>query len=103
MNRVNQLVGIYHTGFIILLTLGIVFLAAAVFMFWKFDIRRIWTIRTGRAEKKSIREMEEATAMSGRFRTNKPYVPREKSRKLSSAIGAPLEKPVPPNQVGQVV
>ncbi len=64
----NDLINIFGTAFIICLVLGIVSLAASILLFFKFDIRGIYDLRTGRGAKRIIEKMEEINAMTGKLR-----------------------------------
>ena len=64
MQETEQLITLYHTGFIIFLILTILFAALSVLLFFLFKIRRVFDYLTGRAEKRTIRQMEEETGDS---------------------------------------
>lgn len=68
MRELERMIEIYHTGFIVCLILACVFFAAAAIMFFKFDIRRIIDMKTGRGARKSIQKMEEINAKTGKLR-----------------------------------
>ena len=81
---------IFNTIFIICLALAIVFFIVSVILFFLFDIRGIFNIKTGRAEKKRIKELEEANAKTGRLRGAKAGVITEKGEpKAQNAVQAP--------------
>lgn len=50
------------------MAIAVLGLASAVFIFFKFDIRSIVEIRTGRAARRTIEKMAQANAMTGRLR-----------------------------------
>jgi hypothetical protein len=84
---------VFGTAFVILLMLAIIFLLISVLLFFKFDIRGIWALKSGKAVKKSIQEIEESVAMSGNLRNKKlSMVPRD-SMELSREL-ARLQAPV---------
>lgn len=64
----EQLIGVYHTGFIVCLILTILFVALSVLLFFKLRIRDVFNFMTGRAEKMTIRRMEEENAKTGKLR-----------------------------------
>lgn len=68
MQETEQLITLYHTGFIIFLILTILFAALSVLIFFLFKIRRVFDYLTGRAEKRTIRQMEEENAQTGKLR-----------------------------------
>ena len=68
-------ISILQTGFIICLAFAIVFFIISVVLFFVFNIRLIFNIRTGRAKKKTIEEMK-----TGRLRA--------KGKSLTSKLGS---------------
>lgn len=70
MENAQSLIQIYNTGFIVCAGVTAVAFLSAVFMFFKFDIRTIFAIRTGRAERISIKKMEADNARTGTLRPN---------------------------------
>lgn len=68
MQELERMINIYHIASIVFLVLTIVFLALTVFLFFKFDIRKIIDIKTGRGERRSIQKMEEINARTGKLR-----------------------------------
>lgn len=74
MQETEQLIALYHTGFIICLFLTIIFAALSVFIFIKFKIRNVFDFITGRAQKRTIQQMEAENAQTGKLRTD-TYVP----------------------------
>lgn len=64
----EQLIGLYHTGFIVCLILTILFVALSVLLFFKLRIRDVFNFMTGRAEKMTIRRMEEENVKTGKLR-----------------------------------
>lgn len=74
MQETEQLIALYHTGFIICLILTILFAALSVFIFFMFKIRRVFDFLTGRAEKRTIKQMEEENAQTGKLRQD-TYIP----------------------------
>lgn len=74
MQETEQIIAIYHTGFIICLCLTILFAVLSVVIFFRFKIRRVFDFLTGRAQKRTIRQMEEENAQTGKLRQD-TYVP----------------------------
>lgn len=68
MQELERMINIYHTAYIVCLVFAIVFLVLTVFLFFKFDIRKIIDIKTGRGAKRSIQKMEEINARTGKLR-----------------------------------
>lgn len=77
---------ILHTGFIICLAFTVVFFIISVVLFFAFNIRLIFNIRTGRAKKKTVEEMQKANSETGRLRYN--------GRTLTSKLGNNSPAPV---------
>lgn len=68
MDKGQALIEIYRTCFYISAAVTVLGLASAVFLFFKFDIRTIFEIRSGRAARRTIQKMEQANAATGRLR-----------------------------------
>ena len=68
MQELERMINVYHTAYIVFLVLTIVLFCLTVFMFFKFDIRKIVDMKTGRGKKKSIQRMEEINAQTGKLR-----------------------------------
>lgn len=68
MEETQQLISLFHTGFIICLVLTILFAALSIFLFFFLRIRNVFDNMTGRAEKRTIRMMEEENAKTGKLR-----------------------------------
>ena len=63
----EKLVGVFGTLSVVCFVLAAVFAILAVTMFFIFDIRNIFDMRTGRAQKRIITEMEKENALTGRL------------------------------------
>lgn len=76
MQELERMISIYHVAFIIFLILTIVFLVVSVVLFFRFDIRGIFDMRTGRGARKTIQKMQELNDQTGKLRqdviTNTP-------------------------------
>lgn len=68
MQGSEQLIAVYHAAFLIFLCLAVLFAAVSVFLFFKFRIRDVLDFITGRGEKRTIRQMEEENAKTGKLR-----------------------------------
>ena len=68
MESSERLIELYRMGFIICLCLAAVFLLLSIFFFFKFRIRDVFDFLSGRAEKKSVKQMEEKNAKTGKLR-----------------------------------
>lgn len=68
MGEIEKMISFYHLGFQVCAGLAAFFFILAVFMFFKFKIPEIFAIRTGRAIRRTVRQMEELNAMTGRLR-----------------------------------
>lgn len=73
MQKLEQMINIYHTAFIIFLVLTILFLLLSVFLFFKLNIREIYDMRTGRGARRKIQEMEEINERTGKLREDVVY------------------------------
>lgn len=68
MQELEQLIKIYHAAFIAFLVLTVVFFVTSVILFFKFNIRGIFDMKTGRGAKKTIQKMKELNAQTGKLR-----------------------------------
>lgn len=64
----QALIQIYRTGFFICAGIAALGLALSILFFFRFRIRDIWAVRTGRAQKKAVHDMQEASRNEGRMR-----------------------------------
>ena len=99
MGDTEQLIGLYHTGFMICLALTILFIALSIFLFFKLKIRDVFNILTGRAQKRSIRMMEEENAKTGKLRRD--YVPTNTSSDLYTTPSGGIRLPSTSAQSGR--
>lgn len=63
-----DLISVLNIGFIICLSMAILFFIVSVVLFFLFDIRTIYMIRSGRAQAKTVKEMQEINSSTGRLR-----------------------------------
>lgn len=93
MQELEQIIKIYHTAFIIFLVLTIIFLGISVLLFFRFNIRNIYDLRTGRGAQKTIQKMEEINAQTGKLRQDiTPPTPSTLSGR--DRISAPTIEPI---------
>ncbi len=64
----SRVINMLHTGFIVCLVLAIVFFLISVLLFFVFDIKNVFMVRTGRAAKKEIRKLQDENFNTGRLR-----------------------------------
>lgn len=97
MDKAVSLIRIYQICFYICLLVTVLGLANAIFLFFRFNVRGIMEIRTGRAAKKTIRKMAEANAATGRLRPVEMDFTTGglHSGETGSTATAPLKSPVP--------
>lgn len=88
MQELERMISIYHAAFITFLILTVVFFIVSVILFFRFNIRGIFDMRTGRGAKKTIQKMQELNDQTGKLRqdiiTNTPV-----SLSPSQRISAP--------------
>lgn len=68
MQQSEQLINIFHVGFIICLCLAVVFAIVSIILFFRLRIRDVFDFLTGRAQKRSVKQMEEENAKTGKLR-----------------------------------
>lgn len=61
------LIVVFRNGYYISMAVAIIGFAVSVFLFFKYDIRTIWQIKTGRAERQRVRDLENASRNEGRM------------------------------------
>lgn len=98
MQGSEQLIAIYHAGFIICMCLAGVFAALSIFFFFKFKIRQVFDFLTGRAQRRTVRQMEEENAKTGKLRedyysaSTSSDLDQTQSGSISETGKAPTEK-----------
>lgn len=89
----SNLSSVFDTCFWICLSFTILFLVISLILFFLFDIRTIFSIRTGRAKAKTIKEMELANSQTGRLRvkgkTNTSKLGKTESKPRRAAVITP--------------
>ncbi len=68
MQELERMISFYHTANLFFLILAFAFLGITVLLFFRFHIRQIFDMKTGRGERRSIRKMEELNAKTGKLR-----------------------------------
>lgn len=87
----NDLINIFQTCFQVCLAFTVLFFIITVILFFLFDIRAIFNIRTGRAKNKTIKEMQQANSNTGRLRVGGKTLTSklEKAKKGKNAVVSP--------------
>ena len=80
-------------GFYICLAAAILFFVLSIVLFFIFDIRAVFAMRTGRVRAKTIKEMEEVTSASGRLNYNKKGKSGETKAKTPPPKKPQLQQP----------
>lgn len=70
MDNTEEFFSLLSTCFYICIVLSVLFFIVAIVLFFLFDIKTIFNIRTGRAKKKTISEMQAANNKTGRMKGN---------------------------------
>ena len=92
-------ISFFHTGFVVCLAGAILFLVITAVLFFAFDIKTIYAIRSGRAQAKTVKEMEQTNSSTGRLRTEKKQRAssqqgkKRKPSQTTAEIPRPAEKP----------
>lgn len=71
MREAEQLIAVYHMGFLVCLCLTVAFSLLSTVLFFRFRIRRVFGYITGRAEKRSVKLLKDKSAMSVRLKDEK--------------------------------
>lgn len=64
------MISVLKTCLSVCIAFAVLFFVISVILFFLFDIRTIFNIRTGRAKKKTVQEMQEANSKTGRLRVD---------------------------------
>lgn len=87
MQQIQQKIDLFHNLSLLCLAVCLVCLGLCVFFFFKFKIKDIFNVRTGRSVKKKVRQMEERNAQTGRLRTpGTPALSGGISRRLQNQV-----------------
>lgn len=87
------MIGILNTCFWVSLVLAIAFFILTVVMFFIFDIKTIFNIKTGRAQAKTVKEMKAANDSTGRLRVGGKTQTSKLSEAKRKESRAPAVKP----------
>ena len=68
MQGTEQIIAVYQAGFIACLCLAVVFAALTIFIFFKLKIRQVFDFLTGREQRRTIKQMEQENAKTGKLR-----------------------------------
>lgn len=90
-----DMISILNTAFIICLSGAILFFVISVALFFVFDIKTIYMIRSGRAQAKTVKEMQDANTSTGRLRVGKTTQTSglKKGKKTSKTEKTPVVQP----------
>lgn len=77
------------------MVIAILFFVIAIVLFFIFDIRAIFNFRTGRAQAKSVKEMEQANAETGHLRSVKKPAASSRKKTPASSFTPPAADPTP--------
>lgn len=86
MNNADSIISIFKTCLQFCIAFAILFLVISIVLFFVFDIRAIFSIRTGRAKKKTIKEMQEANNKTGRLRVGGKTMTSQLSKEDKQSI-----------------
>jgi hypothetical protein len=93
----DSIIGVLNTCFMVCLAFTILFFVISVVLFFLFDIRTIFNIKTGRAQAKTVKEMQTANASTGRLRvggkTQTTKLSKEEKYKKKAPAVAPPPQP----------
>ena len=94
----NSLINIFETCFQVCLAFTVLFLVISIVLFFLFDIRAIFNIRTGRAKNKTIKEMQAANSTTGRLRVGGKTLTSKLSKEQKNRSRGPVVVPPQPAQ-----
>lgn len=90
-----DMISILNTAFIICLSAAVLFFIISIALFFIFDIKTIYMIRSGRAQAKTVKEMQDANTSTGRLRVGKTTQTSslKKDKKTSKIEKTPVVQP----------
>lgn len=91
-----QIIEIFNVCFWICLIFAILFLIVSIVQFFAFDIKGIFNMKTGRAQAKTIKEMELANESTGRLRVEGKTQTSKLTESEKLAKRAPAVEPPSP-------
>lgn len=66
-NNTEEILSILNTGYTVCLVLALAFFLLSVVLFFLFDIRHVYMIKSGKAAKRDIRKLEETNFQTGQL------------------------------------
>jgi len=93
----GSLISIFDTCFKVCFAFTILFLIISVILFFLFDIKAIFSIRTGRAKNKTIKEMQAANNKTGRLRVDGKTLTSKLSKEQKEKTRGPVVVPPQPS------
>ncbi len=91
----ESLIRTYQTGFYLCMAITIVGILLSLFFFFRFKIGNIWAIQSGKAQKKAVQELQEASRQDGRMRADEArYFTGQDDEEQALEITASLEPDV---------
>lgn len=88
----QSLIQTYQTGFYLCMVITIVGIVLSLFCFFRFKIGNIWAIQSGKAQKKAVKELQEASRQDGRMRADEArYFTGQADEEQALEITASLE------------
>lgn len=100
--EIMDLISIFRICFYICLAFTILFFIISVVLFFLFDIKTIFNIRTGRAKQKTIKEMQAANNSTGRLRVEGKTLTSQLSKNDKKNTGKKRENIIVPPQTEPV-
>lgn len=92
MQELETMISIYHAAFITFLILAILFLVISIILFFRFDIRGIFDMKTGRGARKAIQKMQELNDQTGKLRQESVTAGRSEMPPQDRISAPPTEK-----------
>ena len=96
MNNAENIISTLETCFNIFVAFTVLFFVISVVLFFLFDIRTIFSIKTGRAKSKTIKEMQEVNSKTGRLRVGGKTVTAQLTEKDREVFGTQQPNPDSP-------
>ena len=93
----QSLIHVYQTGFYICVAVTILGIILSLILFFQFRIGNIWAIQSGKARKKAVRELQEASRQDGRMRADEARYftgldDEEQALKITAPLSPELQK-----------
>lgn len=95
----NTVISVLSTCFMVCLAFTILFFAISVILFFLFDIRTIFNVKTGRAQAKTVKEMQTANASTGRLRVGGKTQTSKLTKEQRNKTKVPTV--IPPQHTGE--